>query len=183
MTIAVVDASSADAYDSVADQTVTVTTTDNDTASITLSTTTATVSEAGSTGTFTAVLDVQPAGGSWSGTTGTVTTADAMTGGDPGGGMSWIRLPTGDLMRFSIGGNDTFWLYAYLNGFQTGRLTSSGNCGMGKGYEGFDSLSDITNAAAYTFDTGYPNLFVGTCLLYTSPSPRDKRQSRMPSSA
>ena len=24
---------------------------------------------------------------------------------------------------------------------------------------------------------------VGTCLLYTSPSPRDKRQSRMPSSA
>ena len=25
--------------------------------------------------------------------------------------------------------------------------------------------------------------FVTTCLLYTSPSPRDKRQSRMPSSA
>ena len=25
--------------------------------------------------------------------------------------------------------------------------------------------------------------FDGTCLLYTSPSPRDKRQSRMPSSA
>ena len=24
---------------------------------------------------------------------------------------------------------------------------------------------------------------LGTCLLYTSPSPRDKRQSRMPSSA
>ena len=68
----------------------------------TLSTTTSSVSESGSTGTFTAVLDVQPAGGSWSGTTGTVTTADAMTGGDPGGGMSWIRLPTGDLMRFSI---------------------------------------------------------------------------------
>ena len=36
---------------------------------------------------------------------------------------------------------------------------------------------------------GYPNVEagpiarVGTCLLYTSPSPRDKRQSRMPSSA
>ena len=27
---------------------------------------------------------------------------------------------------------------------------------------------------------GYPK---GSCLLYTSPSPRDKRQSRMPSSA
>ena len=26
-------------------------------------------------------------------------------------------------------------------------------------------------------------LLIGTCLLYTSPSPRDKRQSRMPSSA
>ena len=25
--------------------------------------------------------------------------------------------------------------------------------------------------------------YYGTCLLYTSPSPRDKRQSRMPSSA
>ena len=25
--------------------------------------------------------------------------------------------------------------------------------------------------------------YVGACLLYTSPSPRDKRQSRMPSSA
>ena len=25
--------------------------------------------------------------------------------------------------------------------------------------------------------------FIDTCLLYTSPSPRDKRQSRMPSSA
>ena len=29
-------------------------------------------------------------------------------------------------------------------------------------------------------DDGSPD---GTCLLYTSPSPRDKRQSRMPSSA
>ena len=27
------------------------------------------------------------------------------------------------------------------------------------------------------------NLVTGVCLLYTSPSPRDKRQSRMPSSA
>ena len=28
-----------------------------------------------------------------------------------------------------------------------------------------------------------PDGMVDTCLLYTSPSPRDKRQSRMPSSA
>ena len=40
------------------------------------------------------------------------------------------------------------------------------------------------------FATGVPHLLKGgysdqasTCLLYTSPSPRDKRQSRMPSSA
>ena len=36
------------------------------------------------------------------------------------------------------------------------------------------SISDSTN-----FYNDYPL----TCLLYTSPSPRDKRQSRMPSSA
>ena len=30
---------------------------------------------------------------------------------------------------------------------------------------------------------GFADLIVGACLLYTSPSPRDKRQSRMPSSA
>ena len=30
---------------------------------------------------------------------------------------------------------------------------------------------------------GAPFIFLEGCLLYTSPSPRDKRQSRMPSSA
>ena len=33
------------------------------------------------------------------------------------------------------------------------------------------------------FKSDSPNVFTKTCLLYTSPSPRDKRQSRMPSSA
>ena len=33
-----------------------------------------------------------------------------------------------------------------------------------------------------TFPVRYADKFYG-CLLYTSPSPRDKRQSRMPSSA
>ena len=32
-------------------------------------------------------------------------------------------------------------------------------------------------------EVGIDNTYVNTCLLYTSPSPRDKRQSRMPSSA
>ena len=44
------------------------------------------------------------------------------------------------------------------------------------------SVNTSGDASASTRDT----LVVGgsgTCLLYTSPSPRDKRQSRMPSSA
>ena len=132
----------------------------------TLSTTTSSVSESGSTGTFTAVLDVQPAGGSWSGTTGTVTTADAMTGGDPGGGSSWVRLATGTV-KFSISGNDTFWLYAWQSftaspAFSVARLQSTSNCGGGKNYDGFQSLSDITNAAAYSFSTGYDTMILGT---------------------
>ena len=32
-------------------------------------------------------------------------------------------------------------------------------------------------------DPSWPHLIIYGCLLYTSPSPRDKRQSRMPSSA
>ena len=61
LTVSVVDASSADAYDSVADSTVSVTTTDDDTTGFTLSGTSVTVTEAGSTATFTAVLGAQPA--------------------------------------------------------------------------------------------------------------------------
>jgi alpha-tubulin suppressor-like RCC1 family protein len=60
ITIAVDDDNSDNAFDGVADQTVTATTTDNDTAAYTLSTTTASVTEAGSTATFTVVLDTQP---------------------------------------------------------------------------------------------------------------------------
>ena len=33
------------------------------------------------------------------------------------------------------------------------------------------------------FETALNKMRAGICLLYTSPSPRDKRQSRMPSSA
>ena len=60
VTVSVVDGSSDDDYDSVADQTVSVTTSDDDTAGATLSGTTATVSEDGTSATFTVVLDAQP---------------------------------------------------------------------------------------------------------------------------
>ena len=38
--------------------------------------------------------------------------------------------------------------------------------------------------ASLNFESAHMHMpTAGTCLLYTSPSPRDKRQSRMPSSA
>ncbi len=60
VTIAVDDDNSDNAFDGIADQTVTATTADDDTAAFTLSTTTVSVTEAGSTDTFTVVLDTQP---------------------------------------------------------------------------------------------------------------------------
>ena len=48
------------------------------------------------------------------------------------------------------------------------------------------SIKDISNQAQSLFDDDKFKLIFDefiTCLLYTSPSPRDKRQSRMPSSA
>ena len=62
LSIAVVDAISDDAYDGVADQTVSVSTTDNDTAGFTVTESggSTTVAETGSTDTFTVVLDAQP---------------------------------------------------------------------------------------------------------------------------
>ena len=44
---------------------------------------------------------------------------------------------------------------------------------------GGDDPALLSEAARMAADWGYDEI----CLLYTSPSPRDKRQSRMPSSA
>ena len=62
VTISVVDAISDDAYDSLADQTVSVSTADNDTAGFTVAESggSTAVAETGSTDTFTVVLDAQP---------------------------------------------------------------------------------------------------------------------------
>ena len=43
-------------------------------------------------------------------------------------------------------------------------------------------IVDAIQIDGVRFETESPTVF-STCLLYTSPSPRDKRQSRMPSSA
>ena len=53
--------------------------------------------------------------------------------------------------------------------------------------EVIDELLTALLANGHALLVGVPGLaktlLVQTCLLYTSPSPRDKRQSRMPSSA
>ena len=60
--------------------------------------------------------------------------------------------------------------YHFLNGENNNTLFTLDTNGTLKTATTFDYE---TNASTYTI----------TCLLYTSPSPRDKRQSRMPSSA
>ena len=45
------------------------------------------------------------------------------------------------------------------------------------------TFTDLEPRSAGTSNDGYIWKYLYTCLLYTSPSPRDKRQSRMPSSA
>ena len=45
-----------------------------------------------------------------------------------------------------------------------------------------DQTTEVSNADLAKFLSDFKDMN-GTCLLYTSPSPRDKRQSRMPSSA
>ena len=47
----------------------------------------------------------------------------------------------------------------------------------------FVHFSAIQGDGFKTLTDGQKVEFTVTCLLYTSPSPRDKRQSRMPSSA
>ena len=53
--------------------------------------------------------------------------------------------------------------------------------GGGK-YGGMGALNEGCRAAGGVIECVIHEMFV-VCLLYTSPSPRDKRQSRMPSSA
>ena len=51
-------------------------------------------------------------------------------------------------------------------------------------YMGEDVRASIYGASKDLFDMyGEKRVWDTPCLLYTSPSPRDKRQSRMPSSA
>ena len=57
--------------------------------------------------------------------------------------------------------------------------------GVGTEYLDVDFAADGTVASGVVVgeDEGVPYGLVYTCLLYTSPSPRDRTRSRMPSSA
>ena len=51
-------------------------------------------------------------------------------------------------------------------------------------YRSLSAPADLISASEpYSCKARVKNHYIITCLLYTSPSPRDKRQSRMPSSA
>ena len=80
-------------------------------------------------------------------------------------------------------------MYACMQTQATGRVTSGPAAPAGiarnnpKFAEEFDKLAKVAGGGA---DAPEPTFALGDiqiCLLYTSPSPRDKRQSRMPSSA
>ena len=53
------------------------------------------------------------------------------------------------------------------------------NAGLDDDMDNYVLTSNINTISSIYFYTNY----IMICLLYTSPSPRDKRQSRMPSSA
>ena len=93
----------------------------------------------------------------------------ALNGGDIGPwGFSLIRFASGALMLLILSKPKLSW--------PAGRWTAAiALCGYGV----FFSFAYLKLATG----TGALLLFASVCLLYTSPSPRDKRQSRMPSSA
>ena len=84
-------------------------------------------------------------------------------------GFSETSSPSPDYIESA-----TFSIEKYMKGKQS-KLT----------IEEMKSLLPKDSVAALDFQYEYPQERVENmdCLLYTSPSPRDKRQSRMPSSA
>ena len=59
-------------------------------------------------------------------------------------------------------------------------LTVSGNLSIG-GTLTYEDVTNVDSVGVITARSGIQG--IGICLLYTSPSPRDMRRSRMPSSA
>ena len=73
---------------------------------------------------------------------------------------------------------------AFLNDGTAGAVTVNNIDTMTENIVGY--YAPITSTTYGVFDSGYKYMFDrfnNTCLLYTSPSPRDRTRSRMPSSA
>ena len=85
------------------------------------------------------------------------------------------RKVNGKLMLYGAGAIMLMLMFLTMNPFGYNDL----------GYR--EIVEAPTGAKSVVFSNGVyfkiPGSKITTCLLYTSPSPRDKRQSRMPSSA
>ena len=81
-----------------------------------------------------------------------------------------------------VGETDARKNYRKRSGSQTVRTLSVNQVNVNmKG--GKTVRATVKNVVGNDADPNYIRRNIVTCLLYTSPSPRDKRQSRMPSSA
>ena len=76
-------------------------------------------------------------------------------------------LQAGFLLTFAASLGQTFYFALYAGSIRNELGLSHG------GYGGLYTAATLLSALTMLY----------TCLLYTSPSPRDKRQARMPSSA
>ena len=96
---------------------------------------------------------------------------------------NWF-IANGDAIQEKAPAWDTNWVLV------VGSYNSSGNWGtMANAYMDWqvkpqvEEGSMLAGGYSYHFSGSGSDVQFFTCLLYTSPSPRDKRQSRMPSSA
>ena len=95
-------------------------------------------------------------------------------------------IVVGDYVRFETSDNIESYLVTAVN-------STSGDLTLNRGYRNFHvkASNDSVIQAVSVFAVGFADHFVAesggdqsiTCLLYTSPSPRDLAVSRMPSSA
>ena len=75
---------------------------------------------------------------------------------------------------FDSSGGDTFKIALYTSSASLGATTTA-----------YSTSNEISNSSGSAYSAGGLALTNNgvTCLLYTSPSPRDRQKSRMPSSA
>ena len=90
---------------------------------------------------------------------------------DGGAGNDFISGGAGIDTLTGGAGADLFEIFDYSNNAFADTITDFETGDVIRLFQGFDGTNSILPT------------FIGTCLLYTSPSPRDRTRSRMPSSA